>query len=137
MSGDADFVPELPQVLALTSNFIVEDETDANSDDESTQLKSTRIGTADAASSATSKSSSNANANTNANANSISNDVASSSGAGAASSSASNAPSRGGAAAAQIPDVVRTFVEWWYAQFRAKRTFEIHAVYESHFNKVS
>jgi hypothetical protein len=128
MSG-ADFVPELPQVLALTSNFVVEDETDANSDDESTvkRADANALLAANAAPAA-------ANAANAANA-------ASSTSSGAHSTQPQAAtPARTAAAAAgnaaQIPDVVRTFVEWWYAQFRAKRTFEIHAVYESHWNKV-
>ncbi len=36
-----------------------------------------------------------------------------------------------------VPDLVRTFVEWWFAQFRQKRTHEIHAVYELHFGKLT
>eukprot|EP01108_Squamamoeba_japonica_P002403 TRINITY_DN213_c0_g1_i2.p1 TRINITY_DN213_c0_g1~~TRINITY_DN213_c0_g1_i2.p1 ORF type:complete len:505 (-),score=366.19 TRINITY_DN213_c0_g1_i2:96-1610(-) len=36
-----------------------------------------------------------------------------------------------------LPDSVKQFVQWWYAQWKAQRTFELHAVYETHFDKIT
>jgi len=136
-----DFVPDF-ELSVLASNFVVDDDADANSDDESKPSSSSLAAAAVVpAAAAPAAASSGAVAAAAAAASAAPSAAAATNAALASGSGASGAGkaavAAGSSSLRDVPDLVRTFVEWWFAQFRQKRTHEIHAVYELHFGKLT